>query len=216
MANLLLIPTQPELNVLQPLLGKAARRHNWSIELCGFGPIAAAARTSQLVSHQHPDRVLLIGVAGTYDPGQPLGVAVEYGHVACYGIGAGTGEHHQSASDLGWPQWQAVDSSRKIGDPISLDDDGRQGHPNGGNLLTCCSASTTLEDVQHRTRLHPEATAEDMEGFGVALACELISVRLQIARGISNIAGDRNQEHWQFRAALEAVGELALSIIDKE
>ena len=77
MANLLLIPTQPELNVLQPLLGDVAQS-DWSIALCGFGPIAAAARTSQLIARQQTSRVLLVGVAGTYNPQQSLGTALEF------------------------------------------------------------------------------------------------------------------------------------------
>ena len=214
MANLLLIPTQHELTVLQPLLDEFARRDNWSIALCGLGPIAAAARASQLIARQQTtDHVLLIGVAGTYDPRQQLGTAVVFNQVACYGIGAGTNEQHQAASELGWPQWQETDSSFEIGDQISLDVDSHQGCPNGGQLLTCCSASATSEDVQCRTRQYPNATAEDMEGFGVAMACELANVRLHIARGISNLAGDRNREDWQFDAALQAVAELASSIM---
>lgn len=216
MAKLLLIPTQPELAVLQPLLDEAARLRGWSMELCGFGPIAAAARTAFLIARNQPARVLLLGIAGTYRSQVPIGTATMFDHVACYGVGVGTGEHHQAAGDLGWPQRQEPVPSCAIGDVLPLDQ-GNDHTPSGhGHLLTCCAASATAEDIQCRTRQHPQATAEDMEGFGVALACELSGVRLQIARGISNLAGDRNKDNWLIAGALQAVAELALSIIEQE
>lgn len=61
--------------------------------------------------------------------------------------------------------------------------------------------------------LLPAAAAEDMEGFAVAMACRLRGVPLDIVRGISNAAGDRDRSHWQVSAALEAAGRLALQIM---
>ena len=58
--------------------------------------------------------------------------------------------------------------------------------------------------------------AEDMEGFGVALACRLGGVPLGIVRGISNDAGDRDKSRWQIPAALTAAAELALRILAEE
>jgi futalosine hydrolase len=219
LANLLLIPTQPELIVLQPLLAEATQRFGWSIELCGFGPIAAAARTAEEIARSQPQRVLLLGIAGTYCRDQPdhaIGTAAVYEHVACYGVGVGTGDHHQAASELGWLQWQNGNSTRTIGDVISLGKSNARRLASGGYLLSCCAASDCEADVAERTRRHPEATAEDMEGFGVALACELAGVPLHIARGISNHAGDRNKDNWHIETALQAAAELALKIIAEE
>jgi len=220
LANLLLIPTQPELTVLQPLLAEATQRAGWSIELCGFGPIAAAARTAQEIARDQPQRVLLLGIAGTYlpdDPDHAIGSAAVYERVACYGVGVGTGDHHQGASELGWLQWQDASSTGTIGDVISLDKSKVQGLPSGDHcLLSCCAASASSADVQHRTHRHPEATAEDMEGFSVALACKLADVQLHIVRGISNNAGDRNKANWHIATALKAAAKLALKIIAEE
>ncbi len=219
MANLLLIPTQPEFNVLQPLLVEATQRHGWSIGLCGFGPIASAARTAEEIARLQPQRVLLLGIAGTYRPDQPehaIGTAAVYEHVACYGVGVGTGDDHQGASELGWLQWQDANSKRTIGDVISLVNSNVQGLPSGGHLLSCCAASASAADVEDRLQRHPEATAEDMEGFSVAVACELAGVPLCIARGISNHAGDRNKDNWRIATALEAAAELALTIMSDE
>jgi futalosine hydrolase len=57
--------------------------------------------------------------------------------------------------------------------------------------------------------------AEDMEGFAVAMACRLRGVPLDIVRGISNTAGDRDASRWQVAAALEAAGRLAVQIVEE-
>ena len=55
-----------------------------------------------------------------------------------------------------------------------------------------------------RASLHPEAVAEEMEAFAVALAALRFGVRLTVVRGISNVAGDRDQSRWRLREALTA------------
>jgi futalosine hydrolase len=55
--------------------------------------------------------------------------------------------------------------------------------------------------------------AEDMEGFAVALACRLVGVPLDIVRGISNDAGDRDKVRWQVPQALRAAADLAALIL---
>jgi futalosine hydrolase len=60
---------------------------------------------------------------------------------------------------------------------------------------------------------HPHADAEDMEGFGVAVGCYFGGMPLQIIRGISNRAGDRNKRNWDVEGALHAAGELTLKAL---
>ena len=71
-----------------------------------------------------------------------------------------------------------------------------------------CAASADDADVRLRRTAFPEAVAEDMEAFGVALACRLAGLPLDIVRGISNTAGDRRRENWRTQTALEAVASL--------
>jgi futalosine hydrolase len=81
-------------------------------------------------------------------------------------------------------------------------------------LLTACAASATAADVARRTSLFPVAAAEDMEGFGVALACRLAGVPLTIIRGISNTAGDREHARWRMPEALAAAAALAMQALE--
>lgn len=197
---LVLVPTELEARSLrQPLTAAGA-----ILELCGFGPIAAAARTQQAIALHRPQRVLLLGIAGGYNRQLEIGRAYEFSQVACYGVGVGSGCSYQSAAQLGWTQWQATTDELELAAPNAT---------SPLLLLTGCSASAGPEDVAWRTTHYPAASAEDMEGFGVALACQLSGVPLRIVRGISNHAGDRRHAEWQIARALEAVLELALEVV---
>ncbi|HUR27822.1 MAG TPA: hypothetical protein VM509_06530, partial [Planctomycetota bacterium] len=83
----------------------------------------------------------------------------------------------------------------------------------GPLLLTSCAASASADEARERLRCFPEARAEDMEGFAVALACSVAGVPLTVVRGISNAVGDRVSEHWTIPRALASARELTLSVL---
>jgi futalosine hydrolase len=215
--TLILVPTAMERRRLEPILepmltlvlpdgGRLAR-----VALCGFGPVAAAARTAQLLGEHRPERVLLVGIAGRIDDRLAVGGAYRFDQVACYGVGAGSGADFVPAAALGWQQWPGDTAApEQVGDLIEC---GRSG--GAGLLLTACAAAATDADVLLRRQAFPSAVAEDMEGFAVAMACRLRGVPLDIVRGISNTAGDRDASRWQVAAALEAAGRLAVQIVEE-
>lgn len=254
-----MVPTLSELRVLQPLVRPAGNISPWRIQRCGFGPIAAAARTAQLIAATEPTEVLLVGIAGSLTPtasstspeiraAPEIGTACRFDSVGCYGVGAGSGPDHQTAAELGWAHWEgasedglpeedvsteansegapsrlygstAFDGSRSmdassIGDLLPLASHASDG-PAAGQLLTCCSASSSTADVKRRSEVFPAAVAEDMEGFGVAVSCRLAGVPLTIVRGISNRAGDREKRRWAIPEALAAAAELTLKILSQ-
>jgi len=199
--TLVFVPTELERNHLagQPGFGDLEGR----CELVGFGPVASAARASYLIGRRRPDRVVLAGIAGTYDPTRlDLGQAAVFSRVHLDGVGAGEGQAFQSAASLGFPQWHDPGNpDEAIGDELELaGPDGLPGHA----LVTCCAASGGAEDVGRRRHRYPGAVAEDMEGFAVACACHMGGVPLAVVRGISNLAGDRRVDRWQIDEALQA------------
>ena len=215
--TLILIPTGPERQVLGPRLEPVLKSDD-RVELCGFGLVAAAARSSQLIASVRPDRVMLTGIAGTFSDDLPVGSATTFDEVACYGIGAGSGSSHQTAGDIGWnhfgdQQSEAGNSDLTISDTIrvsrtsSMDDMVRS-----CQLLSVAAASGSSNEAVIRLRRFPKAMAEDMEGFAVAMASRLAKVPLTIVRGISNHVGDRNIENWQVKAALRAAAKLVVQL----
>jgi futalosine hydrolase len=207
---LILVPTDLERQPLAAALPASVG----PLELCGFGPVAAAARTAQLLLRLSPERVILVGIAGRFDERLAIGNAYRFSAVACHGIGVGSGDAFEPAAGLGWPQWPgSVGDSAAIGDLLPLASPSVAAG-DGGLLLTACAASATAGDAAARRRLFPDAAAEDMEGFGVALACRLEGVPLEIVRGISNTAGDRDTARWRVAEAVAAAARVVTRLVE--
>ena len=198
--DLILVPTEIELRKLSKIAPHLVEHKN--VELCGFGPIAAAARTANLLSTCEPTRCLLVGIAGTYDASScPVGEAFAFSSVGCFGIGAYEDSQLLLPSSIGIPQWK--DEQIEVNDKIDLDSSAfKLTRP---HLLTVCAAAGNYADVEDRTTLFPKSNAEDMEGFGVALACKLAGIKVSIVRGISNLAGDRDKKNWDIDKALKSL-----------
>jgi futalosine hydrolase len=212
--HLILVPTERERGLIEPAI-EAACGGRIHLEVCGFGPVVAAARTARLIAEHRPAHVLLVGIAGRLSERLAIGAAYSFARVASHGIGAGSGDAFIPAEALGWPQWpgEGVDPATRIGDVLPCSSGRLASAPRAGLLLSACSASASDADVIARLRLFPDAVAEDMEGFAVAAACRLGGVPLDIVRGVSNTAGDRDPTHWQIDAACHATAALVAPLL---
>ncbi|OYP28861.1 futalosine hydrolase [Rhodopirellula sp. MGV] len=180
----------------------------WSIETIGFGVIAAAIRTTELIQKRHPERIIVIGIAGLFpvdDPQHQVGTATWFDEVTIDGIGIGQGDDYQSAFELGW-QWLDGDSRdgttlRVMPGPDAHSDS--QAAPR--QLLTVCAASANPAEAALRKSRFPNSLGEDMESFSVALAANRAGIPIQILRGFSNPVGRRDKQEWQIENALTSV-----------
>jgi len=207
---LVLVPTRWE---AEPLLGEVeapsgppeTRRvdgYRVAVGLCGVGPIAAAAVTAHWIAHLHPPRVLLVGTAGSYAMDRaPVGTVVRATALCCEGLGVGEGVGHEA---LGFAQLPAGFLDEAIHDRIELQASAPLPETNDAVVLTTTTVAASDEELERRRRRHPEALVEEMEGFGVALACRLAGVSLTVLRGVSNAAGDRDSKGWSIRDAMQA------------
>lgn len=206
-APLILVPTQLELSRLEDAGGFP---RDLRVEVCGFGPIAAAARTAQLCAQHQPSSILLVGIAGSFDAARwPVGSAMSFAAVAIEGIGAGEGATLLGPNALGFPQWPASAGTPAILEELELVP-ARSGSL-AALLLTTCAASGSASQAALRRQRASRAAAEDMEGFAVACAASLSQVPCTIVRGISNVVGERSSTQWRIPAALRAARELALA-----
>ena len=177
--------------------------------ICGFGLASAGAgagfRLSQSTTRDDLDSpVILAGIAGTYQPEKyPVGSVVCASSVRCFGIGAGSGDEHQSSEAMGWEQGLPLEGLPPAYDFLALST-----APNSteltGLFLSVASASGNMAEANARVAKFPEAVGEEMEGFAVALACRNYGRPLFMIRGISNVAGERDKEHWKTNEALTA------------
>lgn len=178
--TLILVPTELERRVL---FGAAVSAQ---VRLCGFGLAEAGARAGHAIAScgPLPGRIVLVGIAGTYDGDRwPPGSAVVGGSVRLDGIGAGG----QTPSGLGFAET----------DLLPLDGAGPE-------ILSVAEASADSAQARARHAHFPAAAVEEMEGFAVAVAAAAFGVPLRIIRGVSNLAGDRERDRWQIPAALRA------------
>lgn len=199
--TLVLCPTEMERQLL--VTNGAPLASDARLELCGFGPIIAAARAASLIAELRPSRVVLVGIAGTYDATRlPPGTAVEFNEVAVDGVGVGEGAQFLAPAAVGFPQWAGIVPSRTdpIVDRLALD-----GTTESRLLVTACAAASDPRHAAMRRARFPDAAAEDMEGFGVAAACALAGVPLRIVRGISNVVGDRAVANWCIPGGMHAL-----------
>jgi futalosine hydrolase len=207
--TLVLVPTELERRRIEDQGGLAVDATVQA--LCGFGPVAAAARTASILATLRPARTLLVGIAGAYDvSAHPVGEAFEFDACAIDGVGVGEGPSRVGPPALGFPQWPGDAGSRPIFDRLRLATNG-----DGARLLlTTCAASANVAQAAERRERFPHAVAEDMEGFAVATACALHGIPLRIVRGISNRAGDRERERWRIPATLAAAQRVARAILE--
>ncbi len=178
--TLILVPTELE---RRALFGDPAPAH---VRLCGFGLAEAGARAGHAIATcgPLPARVVLVGIAGTYDADRfPPGSAVVGGSIRLEGIGAGG----QTPSGLGFAET----------DVLPLDGDGPE-------ILSVAEASADRAQADARHDRFPAAAVEEMEGFAVAVAAAAFGVPLRVIRGVSNLAGDRDRGRWQIAQALRA------------
>jgi len=212
---LLLFPTELERRRFQDQGG--LEPGHALLAISGFGPVVAAATTARQVALLRPRRVFLVGIAGAYDTERhPVGEALVFSQVGIDGVGAGRGEDFVSPPRLGFPQWPGATADEE--ERSRADDVIALAHPpqrDDGLLLTTCAAAATPDEARERTERFPEATAEDMEGFGVALACATSGVPLTIVRGLSNRVGDRDPAHWKIPAALAAARRALLELLQE-
>jgi futalosine hydrolase len=165
--------------------------------------------------HQ-PDRVVLAGIAGGLSDSSAIGSAHWFSTVVCDGIGVGEGDAFLAAASLGWKQWSGTDgrSDDPSGDrlDLTLPDQAGRSSSASSTLVSVCAASSDSAMAIRRGRLAGASSAdaviaEDMEAFGVAMACRMASTSCMVVRGISNVAGDRDHSKWQIDLALQSVAE---------
>lgn len=207
-AALVLIPSAFE---ARALLGEdvpaeralSRRLGDWSFDvaLCGVGLALAGVLAGRWMRILQPSRVLLTGIAGAYRPEErPVGSLVVAAEVACDGIGAGSlGEFDPLPAHALSPGALGSEPLDRFTLPVAV----RPAGPSGLLLSVAAAAGSPAEACYRRAR-YPDAAAEDMEAFAVALSARDHGISLAVLRGISNVCGERSLRRWDPEAALAA------------
>jgi futalosine hydrolase len=168
------------------------------VEVVGVGPAEAAAGTARLLATGHYRAVISAGIAGGFPGRAPVGATVLGARSIAADLGAESSEGFLPIEDLGFGR-SRVDSDPALVKALSalLPD------AVVGDVLTLATVTGTAATAERLAVRFPEAVAEAMEGFGVAVAAgDLPFAEL---RAISNPVGPRDRAAWRLREAFAAL-----------
>ncbi|MEG3633162.1 futalosine hydrolase [Micromonospora palythoicola] len=177
----------------------------------GVGPAVAGAATARLLALAEmagrPYRaVVSAGVAGGFAGRVAVGGTVLGSRAVAADLGAESPDGFVPIDELGMP-------AELLGGGPALDADPellatlRRVLPAAtvGPVLTVSTVTGTAASADELVRRHPEAVAEAMEGYGVAVAASQAGVPFAELRTISNPIGPRDRDAWRMRDALTAL-----------
>ncbi|MFG1838822.1 futalosine hydrolase [Micromonospora sp. NPDC049175] len=177
----------------------------------GVGPAVAAAATARLLvlaeaAGRPYGAVVSAGVAGGFTGRAEVGDTVLGTASIAADLGAESPDGFIPVDDLGMPLALLGAGSVVRADPVLLAAL-RAALPaaTAGPVLTVSTVTGTAASTAELRRRHPEAVAEAMEGYGVAVAAAQAGVPFAELRTISNPIGPRDRDAWRLREALTAL-----------
>lgn len=147
-------------------------------EALGVGPVVVAARMATLLAQRKPDAVVLIGTAGAYPGGPPIGEPIAARRV---GLSPSV-----AAMGLGYVPRPPV--------PLVCDAQMTDAIEAAKHDVLTVSAITT--DPTLTERLADSWQVEHMEAYGVAVACAHAGVPFACCLGIANDVGPNAHMEW--------------------
>ncbi|WP_433531060.1 futalosine hydrolase [Micromonospora sp. CA-263727] len=184
----------------------------------GVGPAVAGAATARLLALAEaagrPYRgVLSAGVAGGFSGLVAVGGTVLGSCAVAADLGAESPGGFIPVDQLGMPPELLGGGTVVTVDPELLSTL-RAALPTAtvGPVLTVSTVTGTAASTEALRRRHPDAVAEAMEGYGVAVAASHAGVPFAELRTISNPVGPRDRDAWRMRDALTALTTAATAL----
>ncbi|MET8198411.1 futalosine hydrolase [Micromonospora taraxaci] len=185
--------------------------HTVTVTPVGVGPAVAGAATARLLALAEaagrPYRaVISAGVAGGFTGRAEVGDTVLGTASIAADLGAESPDGFIPVDELGMPPAMLGIGGVVPADP-SLLAALRAALPAAttGPVLTVSTVTGTEASTRELRRRHPQAVAEAMEGYGVAVAAAQAGVPFAELRTISNPIGPRDRDAWRLREALAAL-----------
>jgi futalosine hydrolase len=207
---LMVVSVQPEKEAVLRGLGGDSR---FDVLVGGVGSVAAAARTARRLATAESGYSLVIcaGIAGGFVGQAEVGSLVVAAEIIAADLGAETPDGFCSVDELGFGSARVqvedklasrlTEALRAAGLPVCH-----------GPILTLSTVTGTAATASELKARVPEAAAEAMEGYGVAIAAKDSGLPVLEIRSISNAVGPRNKAAWRMKEAFEAL-EAACKVI---
>jgi futalosine hydrolase len=182
----------------------AVRAHldpgNVLVEAVGVGPAAAAAGTARLLAGRTCRAVLSLGIAGAFPGRAAVGGLVIGTRSIAADLGAESPDGFLPIEELGFGT-SVLESDPRLVEAL------RSSLPDAvsGDVLTLATVTGTAATAGRLATRFPEAVAEAMEGYGVAVAAAGAGVPFAELRAISNPIGPRDRAAWRLGDAFAAL-----------
>lgn len=181
--------------------------------VAGVGSVQAAVNTTKALNKTEYDLVISAGIGGGFSGHAEMGDVVVATKTIAADLGAQTGNGFVFIEKLGFGSSQvSIDESliKNISTALKMANLSVQSGP----ILTVNTVTGTVESTLEMISRVPDATAEAMEGFGVATAAEDADVPFLEIRTISNQVGPRDRDAWQIKEALETLEKVSLVLAE--
>lgn len=177
----------------------------------GVGPASAAARTASELATRQYDLVICAGICGGFTGRAEVGSLVVASDIICADLGAETPEGFCAVDELGFGSSRvAVDQSLATRVTKAMQSQGLVAKM--GQVLTLSTVTGSAETATALANRMPDAYAEAMEGYGVAIAAQQRGLPILELRAVSNAIGPRDKSAWRIKDALDAL-EKASSVL---
>ncbi|WP_018218244.1 futalosine hydrolase [Salinispora vitiensis] len=197
---------------------RAGRGQAVTVAPVGVGPAVAGAGTARLLALAEaagrPYRLVVsAGVAGGFPDRVEVGGTVVGTSAIAADLGADSPAGFIPVDQLGMPAELLGAGPAITADP-NLVAALRAALPAAavGPVLTVSTVTGTVAGTEALLRRHPDAVAEAMEGYGVAVAAAQAGLPFVELRTISNPVGPRDRDAWRLREALAALTEVAAAL----
>jgi futalosine hydrolase len=175
------------------------------VEVGGVGSAAVAATTARVLALGRFDAAMSAGIGGGI--GVPIGgTAIATSSVAA-DLGAESPEGFLSLERLGFGTG-VLDADPGLVAAMAT----ALPHAAAGPVLTVSTVTGTAASAHDLRSRHPDAVAEAMEGFGVAIAAAQAGLPFGEVRTISNPVGPRDRAAWRIGDALDGLSEAFASL----
>ncbi|MCO8273384.1 futalosine hydrolase [Actinoplanes sp. TRM 88003] len=164
----------------------------------GVGPAAAAAGTARLLATGRYRAVISAGIAGGFPGRAPVGATVLATRSIAGDLGAETPDGFLTVDELGFGE-SVVNADPTLLQALTTEIPGAI----VGDVVTLSTVTGTQTTADRLAKSYPQAVAEAMEGYGVAVAAA--GLPFAELRTISNPVGPRDRAAWRLKEAFAAL-----------
>ncbi|WP_436524508.1 futalosine hydrolase [Actinoplanes sp. HUAS TT8] len=177
------------------------------VEAVGVGPAAAAAGTARLLARRDYRAVISVGIAGGFPGRADVGATVLATRTIAADLGAESPDGFLPVEELGFGSSVLETDAALLKALVAA-----LPHAITGDVLTLSTVTGTAGTAARLATRFPDAVAEAMEGYGVAIAAAGAGVPFAELRAISNPIGPRDRAAWRLADAFAALRTAAPSL----